>query len=243
MFSKDFMWLTKQRSDKPELMDDPACDTVKLIRTVKQFKVINPLFSGSRKLIKRYFLKRLLSHTEKSYTFVDLGAGGCDIALWVSSWCRKRDINIKIICIENDRKIVTYAQEQISSYDEITLLDLSAFDIPRDIEYDFIYSNHFLHHLPNSAIVELLKILDSVAKSFLMNDLKRSVWSLIGYKIFAGLFLHRSFANYDGGLSILRGFKKSELKTLVSKVGKNSGIDIKESLPGRIFLLKNMFFS
>lgn len=227
-----------KRSDKLELMDDPECDTVKLIRTVQQFKVINPLFSGAQKLIKRHFLKQLKSGTKKAYTFVDLGAGGCDIALWVSSWCRKRDINIKIICIENDLKIVPYAQEQIASHDDITLLDVSAFDIPRDSEYDFIYSNHFLHHLPNTAIIELLKILDSVGRSFLMNDLKRSIWSFIGYKIFAGLFLHRSFANYDGGLSILRGFRRVELDTLVAEAALDSCIEVKESSPGRIFLLK-----
>lgn len=221
-------------------MDDPECDSVKLIRTVQQFKVINPLFSASRKLIKKYFLKQLSPHTETPYTFVDLGAGGCDIALWVSSWCRKRDINIKIICIENDPKIVPYAQEQISSRDEISLLPVSAFDIPQKTKYDFIYSNHFLHHLPDSAINKLLPILDRVGKGFLMNDLKRSVSSYIGYKIFAGLFLHRSFANYDGGLSILRGFIKTELDTLIRESAVNSLIAVKESSPGRIFLVKKM---
>jgi hypothetical protein len=71
-----------------------------------------------------------------------------------------------------------------------------------------------------------------------MNDLKRSVWSYIGYKIFAGLFLHRSFANYDGGLSILRGFRKGELESLVKDARVNTSTDVKECSPGRIFILK-----
>ena len=37
-------------------MDDPLCDKKKLINTVKQFGLLNYLFTGSRKLIKKYII-------------------------------------------------------------------------------------------------------------------------------------------------------------------------------------------
>jgi hypothetical protein len=65
------------RSAEKELMDLPEADLTKLIRTIRQFKLLNWLFSSSRTLITKYFFSLMEQHPEETYSMLDIGAGGC----------------------------------------------------------------------------------------------------------------------------------------------------------------------
>jgi len=86
---------THSRLNMPELMDDPGSDHQKLINTVRQFRGINVMFSRSRAIIRKYILSVMTPGTPEPYTLLDVGSGGCDIALWLHSYCKKKTSILK----------------------------------------------------------------------------------------------------------------------------------------------------
>ena len=225
------------RAPGPELMDDPGCDTSRLIRTIRQFRGINLLFSASRGLIRRRFISLMETDRERPYTFLDIGAGGCDIPIWLAETCRRRGITITIYCLERDPRILDYARSATKEYSEIQLIEGSVFEEERVPEADFIFSNHFLHHFADREIVRIMDLVGLRARrGFLMNDLRRSRPAWFGYQLFGFLFLHRSFARFDGALSIRRGFIRAELRTLVAGLKNPESVTVGRAFPGRVYL-------
>src|SRR5450759_5516343 len=89
----------KERYDGPELMDLPDASEKKLINTLNQFYLLNILFTRSRRLIEKYILADMLQSPGKTYEFLDLGAGGCDIAIWLLKRCRHLGLDVRITCM------------------------------------------------------------------------------------------------------------------------------------------------
>lgn len=217
-------------------MDDPGCDSRLLINTVRQFKLINLLFSSSRRLIKGLFVSRMAPGTPRPYRLLELGAGGAETARWLARYCRKRGIKIRISCLDNDPRIVDYARRRTADEEGVEVLEGSVFALKGE-QYDFIFSNHFLHHFDYREIRTILELCRKNCRSLvLMNDLKRSRLSWFGYRLFALLFLHRSFAAYDGALSIRRGFLPEELEERLRAWGMENYFRIGETIPGRVYL-------
>ena len=228
------------RSSAAERMDNPEADEAQLIRTLRQFTPINVLFSASRRLLKRHFLPRMEANTAAPYTLLDIGAGGCDTALWLSDYCARRNISIRITCIDNDPRIAAYARRKTGASPRVEMIEMSAFDIERLGTFDFIFSNHFMHHLHDSELSALLELVHrSTAIRFLMNDLARSKSSYLGFSLFAALFLHRSFAGEDGRISIRRAFSLPELQGVVRRSPASHRMYTGTAFPGRLFILGN----
>ena len=221
-------------------MDNPACDRELLLKTVRQFEGINRLLSASRRLIKKHLVSHMQPGTDRPYTLLDIGAGGGDIACWLADYCEKREINISITCLDNDPRIAEFARQNISGRRNVEVLEASVFDLPESGQYDFIFSNHFLHHFAKEDILRIInRLLPATRTTLLMNDLLRSKLSYLGYRLFAALFLRSSFAAWDGALSIRRGFLPSEAEELLSSTERPDLLEVRRAAPGRIYILGN----
>jgi hypothetical protein len=104
--------------------------------------------------------------------------------------------------------------------------------------FDFVFSNHLMHHLDWD---EIRMFLDTVVArtrlAFVMNDLKRSNWAYLGFTIFSGLLTRGSYHFYDGRLSIRRGFLPEELRDLIRSGFPTRDIRVLETCPARIVLV------
>jgi len=231
----------KERYAGPELMDLPDASEKKLINTLNQFYLLNILFTRSRRLIKKYILADMLQSPGKTYEFLDLGAGGCDIAIWLLKRCRRLGLNVRITCLDYDPRIVKYAREKCRPYPEIRVIQATTHELEKLAPYDYIFANHLLHHLPSE---QWRTLIDAIArqtrKVFLLNDIRRSRWAYAGYALFAGMFMHNSFAFVDGLLSIRKGISVHEMRQSVSECGHNKNITIGTALPARVFVLGQM---
>ncbi|MGH8488404.1 MAG: hypothetical protein ACREXS_05935 [Gammaproteobacteria bacterium] len=65
--------------DTTEIMDDPRCDRERLYRTYRQFRAVNAALSRIRSVYKRWIRPAMRIH-EHSYSLLDIGFGGGDIA-------------------------------------------------------------------------------------------------------------------------------------------------------------------
>lgn len=217
-------------------MDLPGANENRLIRTVRQFEIINRLLTRSRGAIRRYLLRDAVARKLEEVTLLDIGAGGCDIGRWFIEACKRRGIHGRVICLDYDERIVAYARKTCADQPEISVVLGDAGELRRMEEVDYVFANHFLHHLPEEGILELLPMIAQKARyGFLLNDLKRSRLSYFGYTCLAGLFLHGSFAFYDGRLSIRRGFRREELVTLTEGCGEKT--IIRSLAPGRLLVV------
>lgn len=228
----------RERLDCLEQMDDPNCDIDRLRRTLDQFQLTNILFSRARGLIKRYMIREMEQTPGKQFTFLDLGAGGGDLSLWLYRATQRRNLKLKITTLDYDSRIIAYLKTKFKPYPEIRVRQQNVLDIDPETErFDFVFSNHLLHHLKTEEIPNFIRHMCRMSKRILIfNDLKRSRWSYLGFTLYGALFLHRSFSYQDGLLSIRRSFTKEDLEHLANQVAEYD-LKIGSCNPGRLYLL------
>lgn len=222
----------------PEIMDDPKSPEGALFRTLSEFKVVNRLFSRTRSLVERYLIPSMLRQGKRELVVADIGAGGGDFALWLTARCRRKGLRLKAICVDNDPRAVRFERVACRGHDDITVIEASAFSIDAiEGPIDYLFTNHFLHHIPTEEIPCLLKKFhDRVSVGFLVNDLARSPWAYAGFTLFCFLFFRSSLSHHDGLLSIRKGFIKKDLVELVSRASLPSPVTIGTLHPGRVYL-------
>jgi len=104
--------------------------------------------------------------------------------------------------------------------------------------FDFVFSNHLLHHLAWDDIgIFLDSIIARTRLAFVMNDLKRSKWAYLGFTIFSWFLPPGSFHHYDGRLSIRRGFLPEELRDFLRGNFPDRAIQVVETFPSRVVLV------
>lgn len=229
-----------RRDNRSELMDDPSCDTKRLIRTVGQFEMINLLFTRSLHLATRYLIPQGEDNHSRSLSVLDIGAGGGDFARGLVRWAERHSIHLEITCIDLDPRIADFAREKCKGYSNITIEqgDIWSPELAKRT-FDCVFANHFLHHIPDQSIPDALSLLNSLAQEkLLINDTRRSQLAYTGYAIFSRLFLHNSFAAYDGLLSIRKGFSKRELTDHIARAGLSNSLKVRTFFPGRVIVYK-----
>ena len=218
----------EHRATDQELMDLPDSDEAKLLNTLDQFHGINQVFSRVRSLLKRTILNEMKPGT--AYHLVDLGAGACDIPVWLLQQAERRGLDLRITALDADPRVIRYAQNRYGAIDRLTIVEADALDLDAYPPFDFLFANHFLHHLPDDAIRTLID--DALRLSRIgavFSDLRRSPWCYIGFW-FAALIFRNSFTREDGLVSIRKGFQPQDFQDL-------EGYRIQTALPGRIQLV------
>src|SRR5208283_1188718 len=214
----------RRRSGLRELMDDPRSDRSRLLATLDQFRITNLLFSRSRGLLSRHVIrdmKRLKcgAPAHGPFTVLEVGAGGCDMAIWLARTCHARGVPAHITCIDNDPRIGRHARRRIMASgvsDRVTFQRFSAFDLDQLPDFDYIICGNTLHHFTEDQTRSLFRLMARKAtRKFVASDLERSSLAWIAYWAFSTIFLHGSFARPDGLLSIARAFVRSELQALM----------------------------
>jgi hypothetical protein len=221
-----------------ELMDDIHGSQEDLFRTLSQFRAINALFSRSRTLVKRYLFPHMLRQGDRHIVCADLGAGGADFALWFTRWCRGKGLRVKMLCVDHDPRVVRFAQEACSGHDDIAVVEASAESIGViNGPIDYIFCNHFLHHIESGKIPGLLKTIHDTARcGFLLNDLARSKAAYAGFGSFCRVFFRSTMSCRDGLLSIRKGFTKREIAGLAAQAAFSTPFVAGTLHPARVFL-------
>jgi 2-polyprenyl-3-methyl-5-hydroxy-6-metoxy-1,4-benzoquinol methylase len=227
-----------RNTTEKEKLEHPDADMQQLRCTIRQFKRINQMFSASSRLLRTHFFSIMEQDPQRIYTLLDVGAGGCDIAIRAAREARTRGLRLKITALDNDERIIPIASQAIRDYPEILIVRGNALDLSRLGPFDFVFSNHFLHHLAwDEMRLFLEQIIPRTRLAFVMNDLKRSNWAYLGFTIFSALLTRRSFHFYDGRLSIRRAFLPAELRDFIRDNFPNTPIKIVETCPTRIALV------
>ncbi|MDF7806736.1 methyltransferase domain-containing protein [Pontiellaceae bacterium B12219] len=224
------------RETMDELMDAPDCDETRLLRTVRQFSAINRQVARYRTILKREILADMMRDPDREYHLVDMGAGGCDIDVWLLKAARKRGLKLRISACDIDPRIIRYAR---STFGKTPGLDIRREDLLGDSfpePVDYVFANHFLHHLTDKQIIDLLQLwAPRVRRKMVLSDLKRARGAYWGYAALA-LFYPNSFARIDGLISIRKGFTLNELSALTREAVGDQAFCVNQLQPARLVL-------
>ena len=228
------------RAADDELMDRPDSSARLLGNTLRQFPWINRTLTPCHRLLRRHVLRRMREDPRRAWTMLDIGAGGCDLPIWLVDRCRRERINLAITAVDHDPRVVAFARSRLADHPEIRIVQgdaLSLADIPPG-SWDFIFSNHFLHHLSTPQIETCLRqVVRACRERCIMSDLVRSRVSYRLYTAFAGAFLRDSFAFDDGRLSIRKSLTRREAARLVEGDPRLAVLGVHAVFPGHLVLL------
>jgi 2-polyprenyl-3-methyl-5-hydroxy-6-metoxy-1,4-benzoquinol methylase len=208
------LFLSTRDTESRELMDDPGCDHGELLNTYRQFGTINSMISGWKQIYKRRIKPNL--HKNKSNSLLDIGFGGGDIPIKIAQWARDDGLKLDITAIETDRRAFNFVQ-QMDTPSNVTFKHCSSTDLAaQDEQFNFVISNHLLHHLGK---IKFQQILDEAKQlsttGVIFNDLARSDIGYALFNIFSRPVFQSSFITHDGLTSIRRSYTVDELRSAV----------------------------
>lgn len=222
----------KQRAEHlTERMDSPDCDKEKLFNTYRQFSHVNDLISRWESLFKAYIAP--LGNQRRELHLLDIGCGGGDLCLKFADWASEAGIRIQITGIDPDPRAIEFT-EQLNVPANVEFRQTLITDLVRYGErYDVVVSNHLLHHLRESEILELCTQTEQLTRQLaIFNDLRRSTLAMTAFGMTAPLLYRSSFIVRDGFTSIRRSFTKPELKKILP-----DGWVIKKLFPYRLLIM------
>ncbi|WP_299129146.1 methyltransferase domain-containing protein [uncultured Winogradskyella sp.] len=216
---------TTYRSDATEIMDDFSMKGELLRDTLDKLGKINKWLGGNSVTIDG--AKQLLNNKDKTktYTIIDLGCGHGDMLRLLADYGRKNEFKFKLIGIDANKDAIDYAKELSSSYQEISYQNFDIFSEEfKSLDFDIALSTLFLHHFKDDEIKPLLNQLIVKARiGIVVNDLHRSRLAYGLFKLL-GLVISNDMIVKDGLTSILRAFKRKDLKTYSNQLQLKSQI-------------------
>jgi 2-polyprenyl-3-methyl-5-hydroxy-6-metoxy-1,4-benzoquinol methylase len=201
--------MLRRRYD-PEVMDDLSIQDERMDNALQELKRVNTFLGGRATTQRglRVLRKKLdLHHT---LSLLDIGAGGADV---FDDSVHPLDITV----LDRNPRVCEYLKMQVP----YSVVCGDARHLPfSDRSYDVIHASLFLHHLNEEEMREMLTSCLRISRhGIIINDLRRSMFAYAGIKALTTLFSNSSMVKHDGPLSVLRGFSKSELETLLADCG------------------------
>lgn len=206
--------LHKRQPDLVEKMDRENCDPALLANTYRQFSTINALLSKWRKIYLEEI--RPLMQPGNEYSLLDIGFGGGDVMLKIANWAKEDGLKLHITGVETDKRAVNFVRN-LNLPESITFRHCSSTRLIKEkASFDFVISNHVLHHLETQSAQKLLREAKQLAsKKVICTDIERSDIGYAMFATFAPLIFRNSFIVYDGLISIKRSFTQAELSEII----------------------------
>ena len=205
---------TRNRSGEKEIMDDLDMQGEELAKTLEDLDKVNRLLGGNNitvegvaKLLKSCCYRRPVK-------IIDVGCGNGSILKEVANFGRRTGDKFELLGIDANENAMEIAEENLLGYPEASFKAIDVFSQEFEaLEADIILCTLTLHHFSNDEIVRLIKIFTRKAGlGVVINDLQRSKKAYYLFQVFCKAFGIREINRKDGLTSILRSFKKDELR-------------------------------
>lgn len=214
-----------------ELMDDPACDLAALHRTYAQFGTVNALVAGWRRVYLRELRPRL--SRARPNTLLDIGCGGGDVPRRLARWAAQDGLPLRITGIDADARATAYTAG-LPRQSGVQFRQALSSDLVREgQQFDFVISNHLLHHLTLPELSALLADSEVLARTRVVHsDIARSPLAYAAFRLGVAPFFRGSFIGPDGLLSVRRSFTPAEIAALAP-----AGWQVRRQVPYRTLLI------
>lgn len=218
---------TKHRTLQEEIMDDFDLHGEELKEALDQIANINRLLGGNRVTLNG--IRSLIKNADlsKEMVIIDLGCGNGDMLRKVAQYAKRNRISCKLIGIDANAYTISHARSLSKDYPEISyeVMDLFS-DEFTSMKYDIALCTLTLHHFKDKEILYLLNQISQNSRlGVVINDLHRSSLAYRLFQLICLVFRLNDMSRDDGLVSILRGFRRSELEGYGQKLNlKNNNI-------------------
>lgn len=211
---------TKHRTNQSEMMDDFDMEGNVLKDALDKIAKINQVLGGNKLTLQG--IEQLIKNkpTEETITIVDVGCGSGDMLRTLADYAENNKLDFKLIGVDANNCTINYARELSLHYPYIKYRCEDIFDKPfTELNYDIVLCTLTLHHFKDEEIIKLLEVFKANAKlGIVINDLERSSISYRLFQTLCFIFRLNDMSRKDGLVSILRGFKKTELEQFSKKL-------------------------
>jgi 2-polyprenyl-3-methyl-5-hydroxy-6-metoxy-1,4-benzoquinol methylase len=211
----------KHRSTGIEIMDDLDCKGEVVDQTLRELDFINQWLGGNAVTLNG--LKSLFKTIPKNQkiSIADLGCGSGEMLRLIAKHASKEGRQVDLIGMDANPNITSYAQKHSTGFDNIQIESTNIFsDEFRKRKFDIVLATLFLHHFTEDELIGIFSSLKNQANlGIVINDIHRHPLGYYSIKFLTQLFSKSAMVKFDAPLSVLRAFKKEELKNILQKAG------------------------
>ncbi|NMH28983.1 methyltransferase domain-containing protein [Flavobacterium sp. SE-s28] len=215
---------TNFRSQEAEIMDDLDMKGDELRKTLDQIATINRFLGGNRLTLNG--VRKLLINIPKNQqiNILDVGCGNGDMLRDISEWAVSEQRTVKLEGIDANADTINHARNLSTHYTNIRYYPTNLFSQEfSSFKPDIIICTLTLHHFSDEEIVSILERFRKQAKmGLVINDLQRSALAYRLFQLVCLVFPLGKMPKNDGLISILRGFKRKELRNFSKKLNFNT---------------------
>jgi len=202
-----------KRHYKKELMDDFSIVDHRIDEALHELKLVNKYLGGINTSFSG--LKHFINNTNcDEITILDIGSGASDVLESI----RRKNNSLKIFSLDKNRRVCESLKNQNNGrtvnepiYGDVLQLPL------KNKSMDVIHSSLFLHHFNEEQIKKIISSSLIIAKKgIIINDLRRSLFAIVGIIFMIKLFSKSILFKNDAPLSVKKGFIKSEIIKLLN---------------------------
>ena len=206
------------RSQAPELMDDFSMKGPTLRGALDQIAKVNRRLGGNRATFQalRFIIRQWPEG--KPLRITDIGCGSGDMLRALADWAPEGN-PLVLHGIDANADTLAYARKLSRHYPEISFVKRDVLDGRPLPETDVVLVTLTLHHFDNVQIEKLLSNIKTSARmAIIVNDLQRSRLAYVLFRLYCSVFVRNDMAREDGLVSILRGFRRRELRNFSEKL-------------------------
>lgn len=210
-----------KRSAGIEIMDNLDCSGEVVHQTLRELDFINQWLGGNAVTVDA--VKSVMNQLpkEQSLTIVDLGCGSGEMLKILARLARKQNRKAALTGVDANANIIAYARKHTERFPEI---EYEAIDILSDSfrkrKFDIVIATLFFHHFSTEELISFFsRLKKQTNEAIIVNDIHRHALAFYSIRWLTRLFSKSSMVRYDAPLSVLRAFKKEELKEILMKAG------------------------
>jgi SAM-dependent methyltransferase len=210
------------RSYKKELLDRSDIPFEDIRENMKELDFINSNLGGHKITLDglRGLMKKInnrLAGNNECISILEIGCGGGDNLRVIKNYCKKKKINVSLSGVDINPHCIEFARSRKEN-EEIDFVASDYKLVSLVKKRDIIFCSLFCHHFTDEGVIEILTWMKQNARvGIFINDLHRHPIAYYSIKWLTRFFSKSYLVKNDGPLSVLRGFKKSELDAFVKQ--------------------------
>jgi len=226
----------KSRSHELERIDTGDYTLAEYETYLREIAFINR-YLGDRRALRKTLLADIAAADLQCFSVLDVGAGSGELLRSVSEFAENTGRSVFSVGLDlNETSTKTVAADS-AAFNSIFAIRGDALRLPFcDGAFDYAMCSLFMHHLNDEQIVAALREMSRVSRRGIhVIDLHRHPAAYAFYKLFCLGFGISPLVREDGSLSILRGFKPSELRSLSGLFGMEIS-KVERKMPFRVVM-------
>ena len=190
-------------------------------QALRELDFINSWLGGNAVTLAGVMSLLASADSTRTLAFADLGCGSGEMLRIISKRTVQFGNKKEFVGIDANPNIVAYAKKWSNGFPDLKFECLNIFSEEfRAQKFDIILTTLFLHHFSKSQLVILFRQLRDQARiGIVVNDIHRHPLAYHAIRVLTRLFSKSDMVKHDAPLSVLRAFKRNEIKAILAEAG------------------------